>query len=225
MPRGHEVELGARTFPTKTVAKSYIRTEILHAYSIGDPIRDPEHVDVLFDVLRRKDNAAEKIGGGIDYFYVDHTSRFRDYVSSDARTLVIRHTSPHEVDVDFGYERVIDDSSDVDYAKQALRYAIQDKRDAFKFSHFEDGQKPLDTDGDPIESHEDSEVRYENPDWGRLTADFAESQGGWVAIDTHSGDGTGPQIGRRLISDTIAARWRDFYDAHANPALRRKRGT
>src|SRR5690554_3442023 len=74
-------------------------------------------------------------------------------------------------------------------------------------------------------SHEDSEVRYENPSWGKLTADFAESLEGWVAIDTHSGDGAGPQIGRRLISDSVAGRWRDYYDAHANPVLHRKRGT
>jgi hypothetical protein len=225
MPRGHQVELGSRTFPTKGIAKTYIRTEILRAYPIGEPISDPEHVAVLMDVLRRKENAAEKIGSGINYFYVDLTSRFRSYVRADARTIVIHHRSANEVDVDFGYERVIDDSSDVDYAKEALRHAVQDRRDDFKFSHFLDGATPLDQHGTPIESHEHAEIRYVDPDWGQLTSDFAASEGGWVVLETHSGDGVEAQIGRRLISDYLAGKWRDYYDANANPVLSRKRGT
>ncbi|HRN28753.1 MAG TPA: DUF3223 domain-containing protein [Terrimesophilobacter sp.] len=225
MPRSHPVELGARTFPNKSAAKSYVRAEILHAYEIGEPIRDPEHLDILMDILDRKDNGAEKRGGGIDYFFVDFTRNYRVYVRPDARTLAIRHTSPNEVDVDFGYESAIADSSDIDFAKEALRYTIQDKRDEFKFSNFSGPELPSDADGELIERHEDSEVRYKDPTWGQLTANFAARVGGWEAIETHSGDGVSPQIGRRLISDGIAAQWRDYYDSHANPVLTRTRGT
>lgn len=224
MPRSHPVELGSRTFPSKTVAKTYIRTEILHGYAIGVPISNPEHIAVLLDALRRKENAAEKIGGGIDYFFVELTSRFRNYVQPDARTLAIRHTNPSEQDVDFGYESAIDDSTEVDHAKEALRYAVADLRDEFKFAQFAGGATPLGADGAPISKHEDSEVRYENPDWGKLTADFADTVGGWAAIETHSGDGQGAQIGRRLISGYVQGQWRDYYSAYANPVLHRKRG-
>ncbi|CAN5518213.1 hypothetical protein BH10ACT6_BH10ACT6_01510 [soil metagenome] len=222
----HRVDLGSQSFHSKKTAKAYISVEILHKYDIGTPIDNPEHKAVLYDVLRRKENAAEKIGSGIDYFYVDYTSKFREeYVKPDARTIVIHHTSSAEPDVDFGYGRVIDGSSDVDYSKEALRYAVAQRRDDFKFGHFLNGRKPLDSDGNPIDSHEDSEVRYRDPDWGTLTADFAESQGGWEAIETHSGDGVEGQIGRRLINGEVEKRWLDYYDSHANPVLVRKPGT
>lgn len=215
MPR-HPVELGSRMFPSKAIAKTYIRTEILNGYPLRRPIDNAEHIEVLLDVLRRKPNAAEKIGDGIDHFYVDSTSRFRNYVRPDAKTIVIHRVRGE--DVDFGYERVIDGSSDIDYAKEALRFEIEDLRDAFKFSRFDNGVAFDEETGDEIADHSEAEVRYREPSWGRLTADFAESIGGWGQIQTHSGDGQA-QIGRRLTSPEIRVAWREYWSGNANPVL------
>lgn len=219
-----KVTLGPRDFPSKTVAKDYIKVEILHAYNIGDPITDHEHVAVLMDVLRMKENAAEKIGNGIDHFYVDHTSRFENYVSPDARTLVIHHTDPAEEDVDFGYTKVIDGGGQVVAVKDALRHEALGERDAFKFSYFASGGTVYDMAGEPMTSHDEAEVRYGSPSWGALTYDFVQEHGGWDAIETTSGEGE-PQVGRRLADSRLRDDWIEYYRANADPELWKKRGT
>lgn len=216
------VSLGPRDFPSKSIAKTYISTEILHHYPIGDPITDPEHIAVLMDVLRMKDNADEKIGSGIDYFYVDRTSRFENYVAADARTFVIRHTDPAEEDVDFGYTRVIDGGGHVAAVKDALRHEALAQRDAFKFSHFSGGGTVYDVAGEPMTGHEEAEVRYGSPSWGALTYAFVKEQGGWAAIQTTSGDGEA-QVGRRLTDASVRDAWIAYYEANADPELWKKR--
>lgn len=218
----HPVQIGSHLFASKSVAKSYVSMEILHAYAPGTPITDPDHIDTLFDILRRKRNAAEKIGTGIDHFYVTHTSNFRSYVRPDALTIAIHRTTGR--DVDLGYGKAIDNSSEVDHAKDALRHAVQDLRDGFKFSHFGSGSPAYDEEGIELNSHDDSEVRYRNPSWGKLTGDFADSEGGWVNVETHSGGGTNPLVGRRLVSEGQLDRWREYYRANAVPVLSRKAG-
>ena len=131
------VSLGPRDFPTKGAAKTYVSTEILHGYPVGVPITKEDHIDVPFDILRRKENSAEKIGTGIDHFYVDYTQKFKNYVAADSKTIVVHRTSGE--DVDFGYGRIIDGSTIVDYVKDALRGALLDYRDDFKFSRFAGG--------------------------------------------------------------------------------------
>lgn len=222
MPRALPIELGPRTFPTRTVAKTYMRVQILNGYEVGDEITNPEHIQILEDLLSRKSNAAEKVGDGISYWFVDLTNEYGRYVSSDARTVAIMRTDGSKVD--FGYTKLIDESEQIDFVQDALRHAVQDKRDAFKFSHFGSGTTIWDDRGAEIETHDLAEVRYSDPTWGRLTRDFADSVGGWDAIETSSGAGEG-QVGRRLVSDEIRNTWRDWYEQHAYPYLRRKAGT
>lgn len=211
--------MGPRAFPNRTVAKTYMSTEILNGYDVGDEISNPEHVAILNDLLRRKPSEAEKVGPGIDHWFVDLTSNYRDYVRKDARTIAIRQTDGTRMD--FGYTKVIDEGGHVDDVKEALRYAVQDKRDAIKFGAF-DSPPVVDEQGDVIADPSECEVRYTGPTWGELTADFADSLGGWDNIETHSGQGVA-QVGQRLSSEEVSDRWREYYDDHAVPHITRKR--
>lgn len=194
-------------------------TEILNGYPVGSQITDPDHIAILEDLLRRKPSEGEKVGPGIAYWFVDLTKNYISYVSPDARTVAIMRTDGTPVDV--GYVKVIDQHGHVDDVKQALRYSIQDKRDATKFGAFSRGTV-YDEHGDVIDSHDEAEVRYEDPTWGQLTADFAASVGGWDAIETDGGGGSA-QIGERLVNSEIEKQWRDYYDANAVPHVTRKR--
>ena len=217
------VSIGSHDFASKGIAITWMSQTILGGYDIGETITDPDHIDVLEDLLARKENAAEKIGTGIVYWYIGRTSDFGRYVSSDAKTVAIHRTSGP--DVDFGYTRIIKESAEIEYAKDALRHEILDLRDAFKFGRFGKGVPVYsDLTGEQIANAEDSEVRYRDPSWGKLTKDFAESVGGWPAIESHSGEGQGGQIGRRLVSEKIAEKWRDYYEQNANPVLTHKPG-
>lgn len=215
------ITLGPRDFFSKSAAKTYIGSEILHRYGVGVPIDNQEHIEVLMDVLFLKDNADEKIGGGINYFYVEHTSKFRDYVSPDALTLVIRHIDPNERDVDFGYTATIDGADSAAKVKDALRHEAEPLRDRFKFGHFASGEVVHDIEGEPMTEHDQAEVRYGSPTWGEMTFAFAHVHGGWDAIETTSGDGDA-QIGRRLVDDGLRTSWLEYWTDNADPILKKK---
>lgn len=217
----HQIELGPRTFASKTTAKAYVRSEILHSYELGEPITNPEHVGVLEAIVLRKPNAGEKIGDGIAHFYVESTRRFRSYAREEHRTLVIHHANGDEPDVDFSYEKAIDGEGQVDFVDDALRQEAQGLRDGFKFSSFDSGGTVYDYRGEPMTHHSEAEVRYGVPSWAKLVYDFVQSEGGWDAIQTTSGDGDA-QIGRRLVDEDVRQRWLEHWHSNADPYLLKK---
>lgn len=214
------VTLGSEDFPSKAAAKAYISTEILNNYEVGVPIDLDVHRSVLSGVLDLKDNRDEKVGAGIDYFYVAWKRDFAgDHpVTHDGKTIAIHRISGD--DVDFGYTNTIDGSSQAAFVREALRAEIGDLRATYRSSQFRSGPV-YDDAGYMIEKDSDAEVRYASPSWGDLTSAFARSVGGWASIETNSGDGT-PQVGRRLVSPDVRQRWREFWTAEAHPTLRRK---
>lgn len=217
----HPVELGPRTFPSKIVARDYVSTEILHGYAIGVPITDPEHVGVLEAVVHRKLNAAEKIGGGIDYFYVAETRSFRPEAKAEDRCIAIHHLDATEPDVDCSYVKAIAGDEQVQFVTDALREGARPLRDAFRASAFS-STPTFDFYGTPLTTLHEAEVRYLSPSWGQLVLDFVQSEGGWSAVETTSGAGA-PLIGRRLVDPDVLDRWHAFWRAHADPILVKKR--
>jgi len=63
------------SFRSRTAAKNYIRDNILKAYELRTRIPAGPHDQLLREVLRLHSDAEEKIGPGIDYFYVQETWR------------------------------------------------------------------------------------------------------------------------------------------------------
>ncbi|GAB2975873.1 DCL family protein [Frigoribacterium salinisoli] len=215
----HPISLASHDFANKTAAKCWVSTEILNAAPLMVPITNPDHIDVLTDLLMRKDDADEKIGTGIKYFYVDLTHKFKTYAAKDLRTFVVQRD---EGPVDFGFIKAVDGNSAAAKVRDALRSEILDLRDDFKDSHFEDGKTAVSAvTGEVIARREDAEVRYSNPSWTQLTSDFATTRGGWDAIATHTGNG-GIQIGRRLLDGADATAWRDYWLSNAVPIITKK---
>jgi len=82
------VDLPSMSFPTRKAAKAWVRDNIKDHYDLEEVVTDSLHVAVLFDLLDRDDDAAEKIGAGVREFFIRLTSlgdgHIR-YVRRDAR--------------------------------------------------------------------------------------------------------------------------------------------
>ncbi len=118
----------SRTFNSRTEAKNYIRDEILHAYPVGEPIRRGLHHQLLSEVLELHPNADEKIGPGIDYFYVEETWRLpgKEAVGRDERAILVVRTDGEQRD--WSYTHVIDRPTPAANVKSALAFALETGR-------------------------------------------------------------------------------------------------
>lgn len=186
-------------------------------YAPYDQITDPGHDLMLRELLDLHPDAAEKIGAGVDHFYVGLTRDGDKYnVRSNATGIWIRRTDG--TDVDFSYRTCINDHTLESDAKEGLRLAVEDRRLDYRQARFDDGTFASDISGTVFADREDGHVIYDNPSWGQLTYQFAQAEGGWDRILVHSGDGA-VQIGSHLLDDGVHTRWLAFYDAHAKPQL------
>jgi hypothetical protein len=218
----HPIELGGMTFVSKTAAKQYIKEKILDGYPIGEDVSDPDHIAILMDVLMMKEDPARKMGEGMRFF-IDDKKRYGYYVQAGTPTIAIRYSTGEPED--FGYTKTVDGAGPMQYVKDALRHEARPLHDQMRFGAFSSGSPVFsEINGEEIDSVEDSEVRYHDPSWGELTGGFVATQGGWEKIETTSGDRTGGQLGRRLVSDKVRDEWLDYHRANANPYLRHKPG-
>lgn len=216
------VRLPSKTFPTRTAAKNWVRDEIKDHYALEEVVTDSLHVAVLFDLLERDDDAAEKVGVGVREFFIRRTALGKgrvQHVGRNARGIWIRRIDG-SVD-DWSYTSAIDQEGRQSDVKEALRAVVDGERVAFRERAFAAGSVVCARTGAPILAREDAEVRYISPTWTRLTKDFVESQGGWDAIELSSGDGE-VQIAGDLADDDQRGAWRRYWLAHANPVLVRK---
>lgn len=212
------VVLPSFRWPTKKDALAAFRT--LHTggpYKPYDRITDPTHDLMLRELLDLHPDAREKIGEGVDYFFVGLTRDGDKFnVRADATGIWIRRTNGDEVD--FSYRTCINNHTPESDAKEGLRLAIEDRRLDYREAREAEGTFASDISGTVFADREDGQVIYDNPTWGQLTYRFAESEGGWDRILVHSGDG-GVQIGSHLIDAGVHGRWLAFYDNHAHRLL------
>jgi hypothetical protein len=172
---------------------------------------------MLRELLDLHPDAAEKIGEGVDYFFVGRTRDGDKFnVRPEATGIWIRRMNGDEVD--FSYITCINQHTPESDAKEGLRLAVEDRRLDYREARVENGTFASDISGAMFAEREDGYVIYEAPTWGQLTFRFAESEGGWDRILVHSGDGA-VQIGSHLMDERVHARWLAFYDAHANRQL------
>lgn len=212
------VVLPSFTWSSKSVA--FVAFRSLHdgnSYAVYDRISDPEHDLMLRELLDLHPDAANKIGIGVDYFYVGRTKDGdKVNVRPDATGIWIKRTDGSEVD--FSYRTCINNHTDESNAKEGLRIAVEDRRLAYRESRVAEGTLVSDISGASFASRESASVIYVNPAWGQLTYRFAQIEGGWGAIAVHSGRGS-VAIGSHLLDPSVEARWLEFWDAHARLSL------
>ena len=212
------VTLPSFSWPSKKAALDDFR--LLHTggpYGVYDRITGSTHDLMLREVLDLHPDAAEKIGVGVEYFYVGLTSDGDKFnVRPDATGVWIRRTNGSEVD--FSYRTCINNHTDESDAKEGLRLAVEARRLAYREDRITAGTFASDISGVAFSGRDDGYVIYDNPSWGQLTYRFAAREGGWARILVHSGHGD-ILIGSHLMDPGIHARWLEFYDRYAQRQL------
>lgn len=212
------VDLPSFSWPSKKAAFDDFRA--LHAggpYAVCERITDPTHDLMLREVLDLHPDASEKIGAGVDYFYVGLTSDGDKFnVRPDATGIWIKRVDGS--DVDFSYRTCISNHTEESDAKEGLRLAVEDRRLAYRQGRINEGTFVSDISGKAFAHRDDAHVIYDDPSWGQLTYRFAQGEGGWGHILVHSGHG-GVLIGSHLMDAGVHERWLDFYDLHAKRRL------
>ncbi len=189
-------------------------------YAIGARVTAADDIDVLTEILAIHPHAVEKVGPGVDHFTIERLSGTPGQtVSSDSIGFVIHHVDGGHVD--FSYVEAIYPSDQKRRVTAALRGAVDDLRLEFRDARFAGGSSASDVSGTVLNSRAEASVIYNNPAFSQLAYRFADSEGGWNAIDVESG-GSSLQIGDAIVDPAVRQRWRDFFQAHARPTLATK---
>jgi len=206
----------SRVFRSRTEAKNYIRDEILHAYPVGERITNGSHHQLLSEVLELHPHAEEKIGPGIDYFYVEETWRLpgREAVGRGQRAIIVVRTDGEQRD--WSYRHVIDEPTAAADVKSALAFALEKGRLERRDADFAAGPVYCAVTGDLIPQKHQADTRHLDPTWHELTSGFVNEHGGWGAIPTHSGNG-GIFVGRDIEDVDLRDEWLQYYATHARP--------
>lgn len=207
----------SRIFRSRAAAKNYVRDEILHAYPLRTRIPAGAHHQLLTEVLELHSDADEKIGPGIDHFYVEETWRLagREAVGRDQRAIIAVRTDGTERD--WSYHHVIDQPTTAANVKSALAFALDTGRLARRDADFASGEPVICTlTGEIIAQKHQADTRHLKPTWSEITAGFALEHGGWGAIETHSGNGS-IFVGRDIEDVALREAWLSYYEEHANP--------
>jgi hypothetical protein len=214
------VQLDSFAWPTQSAALDAFRAILRSSgYGVGDRITDPVHDLMLREVLERHPDVDEKVGAGVDYFFIGRTQDASGaFVGRDAIGIWI-----HRVDgttIDFSYQTAAKGRSARSDAKEAMRIAVRDTRLAYRDGQYASGT-PVTSDisGAVIADKEDAHVVYLAPEWGQLTYQFARSEGGWAAVKVTAGGGTSAQVGGAFADPVMEARWVAFHARHATTAL------
>jgi hypothetical protein len=207
----------SRSFPSRTAAKNAIRDEILHAYPLRTRIDNEPHHQLLSEVLELHSDATEKIGSGIDHFYVEETWRLpgREAVSRKQRAIIVARTDgTHE---DWSYRHVIDEPTVMANVKSALAFSIEEGRLRRRDADFGAGTTiTCFLTGEAIDQKHQADTRHFSPTWHQITSDFVDQNRGWAAIETHSGHGK-IFVGRDIEDVSLKEAWLAYYDSNAHP--------
>jgi hypothetical protein len=213
------VTLDSFSWPTQTAALATFRDILRNSgYEVGDRVDNPVHDLMLREVIERHPDRDEKVGVGIDHFYIGLTADGdRIAVRPDAIGIWIRRTDG--TTVDFSYQTAVRGGNLKTDAKEAMRLAVEEIRYDYRDAIYAAGGPVFsDLTGAEISARPDAQVIYLDPTWGQLTYRFAESEGGWSAIATHSGHG-GVRVGGGFEDKALEQRWLDFHAAHVQYGL------
>lgn len=184
-------------------------------YAVGDTVTDPVHQRMLTEVLERHPDFEEKVGVGVEDFFIGRTQNAPGvHVGRDAVGIWIRRVDGSIID--FSYLSAIRQHSAKSDAKEALRNEVDHRRLAFRDARFAEDCAPVSTlTGVVIDNKNDAHVIYVNPTWAQLTFRFAEDEGGWASIPVAPATPAVAAIGSRLADRDQASRWLKFHAKHA----------
>lgn len=207
-----------RSWPSRIAAENECLQILRHSgYSVGDQVTDPGHVAVLTGLLAIHPHATEKTGAGVDYFTVEAMAGTPGQtVSADSIGFVVHHIGGGQVD--FSYLEAIYPSDQKQRVTSALKSEIDDLRVAYRDARFAGGGAVSDISGATFPSRSAASVIYDSPSFSQMAYRFAESEGGWNAIDVESGANSA-FIGDALVDVAVRQRWREFFGTHADMKL------
>ncbi|WP_314452258.1 DCL family protein [uncultured Microbacterium sp.] len=129
-------------------------------YAPYDRITDPRHDLMLRELLDLHPDAKEKIGDGVEHFFVGRTSDGDKFnVRPDATGIWIERTNGEKVD--FSYNTCIDQHTPELDAKEGLRLAVEDRRLDYREARITDGSFASDISGVTFAERQDGYVIYD----------------------------------------------------------------
>ncbi|MDC0711476.1 DCL family protein [Stigmatella sp. ncwal1] len=205
------------SFKSRKAAKDYIRDNILHAYPLRERIDQKKHHQLLSEVLELHSHADEKIGPGIDHFYVEETWRLdgKEMVGRDKRAIMV--VRKDQTNRDWSYTHVIDNPTPMANVKSALASALEPERVRRRDEDFASGAPIFcAVSSKLIPTKQQADTRHLDPTWHVLTERFVKQHGGWEAIETHSGKDK-IYVGRDVEDTALRDEWLRYYAKEARP--------
>ncbi|WP_327740464.1 DCL family protein (plasmid) [Streptomyces nojiriensis] len=190
-----EFRIGQRTYPTKGKAQEAVRA-VLHGYPVHRTVDDPEHHLLLLDLLDMHPYAEDKIGPGVEAFAIAPPPRGPHPCFQVIRTDGTR--------IDFSYQDCLKPRT---YRQQVLNVMGDEIRQT-KTDYFEarraGGTLLSDFSGQPLDGTNTAVSYFRGPSFNEIAEEFADSLGGWEAIELTSSAEKG--LGRFVDRD-LAERW------------------
>ncbi|MFJ3975956.1 DUF3223 domain-containing protein [Streptomyces sp. NPDC090021] len=190
-----EFLIGQRKYRTKEDAKKAVRA-VLRGYPVGSTVDDPEHHQLLLDLLHMHPEAAVKIGPGVEAFAIAPPL----WGPHPGFQVIQTDGTPN----DFSYRDCFKPRT---YRQQVLN-VMRDEVKQTSTDYFE-ARRAADTlisdlSGQPLASTDTAVSYFQGPSFNAIAEEFAESLGGWETIELTSSAEQG--LGR-LVDRDLAERW------------------
>ena len=225
------VKLGGIEFPSKKAAKDFLQEVQENAKTnelFGEPITDPDVIDVLDAILDLHERGDEKRGIGVDFYFVDLAKNYQSqkHIRHGEVLLCIRRTDG--TSIDFSWTKVINayDNQGSQHKlsiEDAMRGAIRADVEKIREEAFQEGKiVPCHDTGIELKAFGEAEVRYRNPTWGCLKTQFVQECGGWEKIKIRNSGGQAI-LGSQFADSRTEEEWKAFWKSNAKPVLVAKR--
>jgi hypothetical protein len=198
-----EFWIGQRRYRTKGEAAEAVR-KVLYRYAVGSVVDQEDDHLLLLDLLDMHHEADIKIGPGVEAFAIAPPQRGR-YPGFE----VIRTDGSR---IDFSYQTCMKPPSHRQQVMNVMRDEVKSDTNAYFESRRTAGSLVSDQSGTPLDSSNTAVSYFSGPSFVQIAEEFAESVGGWEAIQLTPS--TEPGLGR-FTDRELAERWRNHHQERA----------